>query len=396
MKILRWIIPLTLFFNIVIGQNFGRFEVPEDEAQSEVEEPVRASRSVVALEEPIDPASYIIGPGDEIGLNILTSETLTFPLTVTPTGDLFIPAVGVCHVAGMTLEQAIGQVQTFINEKAYPNARSHMVLLNMRQFKLFVSGAVTKPGFVNVTPATRLDEVIEMSEGFHQLAKEFEIVITRSTGLKETVNYHRYLLEGKLDANPIFLEGDMVLIPFGKIIDNGIVVRGSVAGSGYDIISNNETLDQYIKRQIVFRNNADLRNVTIKRESGESYKLIVVSPDEFENTVILPGDAINFMWERGVMVNGFVKAPGGFTYYPGYSVADYISLSGGNLVNGNPEKTKVAFPDGRVEYGLEVIPEPGTIITVPRTFKDIFIGDSNLLTLIATVATLYLTFLATV
>ncbi len=387
-----FLIVLSLGLN---AQNYGRFETPSNEADALDEVTTEVTRQYFALEKPIDPETYILGPGDEIGLNILTSVTLTYPLTVTPTGDLFIPAVGVCHVAGLSLSASVKKVKAFINENAFPNANSHMALINMRQFKLYVSGAVTNPGFVNVTPVTRLDEIIEISEGFHQLAKEFEIKIIRGSGKTESINFHKYLLESDLGSNPTFLEGDKVLVPFGSIVDNGIVVRGSVAGSGYDIISTGETLEQYIKRQIVFRNNADLRNVTIKRENGNSYELLVVSPKDFEKTTIKAGDAVNFMWERGVMVNGFVQAPGGFSYYPGYSVADYISLSGGNLINGNPEKTKVYFADGRVEYGLDVIPEPGTVITVPRTLKDIFLGDSHLLAILTTVATLYLTFLAT-
>lgn len=402
MKLLFRAIALSAIISVVFTQDFGRLKTPliedEQQEQEQEQEPVpwlNMQSEVIALEKAIDPTAYVLGPGDEIGLNILTHETITISLVVTPTGDLFIPSVGVCHVAGLTLSEAIEKVRLFIHEKAYPKAQSHMVLLNTREFKLLVSGAVNLPGFVIITPLTRLDGAVAQAEGFHQLAKEFEIEITRKNGQSEIINFHKYLLDGDLSANPTFLEGDRIRIPFGEIVDNGIVVRGSITGAGYDIISDGETLGNYIKRQVVFSNNTDLENVTISREASSSASHLIIDPNDFNSTVLHAGDVVNFMWERGVTVTGFVQDPGGFTYYPGFSVSDYISLAGGNMPNGNPRRATIHHLDGRIDRSETTVLLRGDIIYVPRTNKDIFIGNMSVLAVVTAMLTIYLTYLRT-
>jgi protein involved in polysaccharide export with SLBB domain len=269
-----------------------------------------------------------------------------------------------------------------------------MVLINPRQFLVQINGAVKEPGFIAVTPLTRLNEIIKEAGGYHQLAKEFEIQVNRSNRKNEVINYHDFILDGDLVSNPTFLEGDKILVPFGDLEKEGIVVRGSISGAGYDIISKGETLEKYIRRQVTFSKNADLQNVSLTRMENGTIHHMVVSPLNFGKTILRAQDEINFNWERGVMVNGFVRTPGGFSYYPGYSVADYISLAGGNTVKGNPSRVTVLHNDGSMEVGDRVIVRRGDVIYIPRTRKDILLGDMSVLGIFTAVLTLYLTFLS--
>jgi protein involved in polysaccharide export with SLBB domain len=394
MLMIKRIMLIAVFTALGFAQNFGPRAVPGDETGQETDQMASFGSEKFALEQVIDPVKYILAPGDEIGLNIQTAINQTLSLTITPTGDLFIPAVGVCHLAGYTLAQGSTVVSEYVLKNAFPNAQVHMVLVYPRKFLIQVSGAVSRPGFVEITPLTRLDEVIFKTEGFHQLAKEHEILIHRNSGEEDAVNFHDYLLTGNLAANPVFLEGDRIEVPFGDLDKNGIVVRGSVSGAGYDIISDEETLGHYIKRKVIFNKNSDLDNVTLSRETSSVLTQLTVNPKDFDNTELLAGDVINFMYERGVTVTGFVQAPGGFAYYPGYSVSDYIALAGGNAVNGNPGATRVSHLDGSVDKGDGVIVMSGDIIFVPRTMKDIFIGDMSILAVVTAFVTIYLTFLS--
>ena len=63
-------------------------------------------KDVASLESAISPDKYILGPGDELGISIIMGENLTLPTKVTPTGDLFIPSVGLVNVSGQTLDES--------------------------------------------------------------------------------------------------------------------------------------------------------------------------------------------------------------------------------------------------------------------------------------------------
>ena len=103
-------------------------------------------KDVASLENAISSDKYILGPGDELGISIIMGENLTVPTKVTPTGDLFIPSVGLVNVSGETLDEARKKIKAFIIENAFPNAKVNIALLNIRKFQMQVVGAVNSSG----------------------------------------------------------------------------------------------------------------------------------------------------------------------------------------------------------------------------------------------------------
>ena len=393
MHLLKSLLLVILLALNLGGQSFGQGE----ETEIENDEPValELNNETFALEQTIDPNKYIVGPGDEFGLNILTNINMTFPLKVTPTGDLFIPAVGIVHVAGSNLTDVIKLVKSFVHTQAYPGAKVDLVLINLRKFRVQIAGAVNKPGFIIANPRERLSDIVERAEGFHQLAREFSIEVKRMDGTRLTLNYLKFLRDGDLDDNPTFQEGDKITVPFGDMKTEGIVLRGAVEGSGYDIIAPNEMLGYFLQRRVKFNKNADLESIVITRKrSGENIFVNIETQDLF-TTELNAGETIDIQWEKGVMVNGFVLAPGGFEFFPGYTAADYISMAGGNTDKGNPNRCNVRHRDGTDDTGQGVMIRRGDVIIVPRTTKDYLIGDLSALQIIVSLMTIYLTFLAT-
>jgi len=396
MKFIMKFVALLLIVTSLNAQNYESQKAPRGEvADPEVDE-YGSLQKKIPLESSINPETYLLGPGDEIGISIQAGESIVKPLTVTPTGDLFIPTVGICSVAGLSLAEAKKTVQEYVTTQAYPSAKVDMVLVEPRHFLLQVVGAVNQPGFIEVTPVSRLDDVIEEAGGFHQLAEEYSVRVARADGTVSVINFLEFLNKGDLDSNPTFVEKDKITVPFGDLNKSGVVIRGSVDGTGYDIIASGETLGSYIKRQVKFGPNADLKNVTLSRSENDDVQHLVISPDNFDLTELEAKDEINFLWERGIMVNGFVQTPGGFNYYPGYSVADYISLAGGNSINGDPRRVYVIHQNGQREYGDQVTVMRGDVVYVPRARKDVFFGEMSVLGVTVAFLTIYLTYLSSI
>ncbi|MDQ6812383.1 MAG: polysaccharide biosynthesis/export family protein, partial [Bacteroidota bacterium] len=58
------------------------------------------------------PVGYIIGPNDEININIYGYQEAKYSLKVGPEGDINIPYVGVMYVAGLSIEQATAKIRS--------------------------------------------------------------------------------------------------------------------------------------------------------------------------------------------------------------------------------------------------------------------------------------------
>jgi len=347
------------------------------------------------LENTIDPREYIIGPGDEFAFNMLSSDGIvSLVLKISPTGEVLIPAVGVIFIDKMTLVNAFKEIKTKCLDK-YGNAKINLSLKSLRQFKILIAGAVKYPGFYPVNTIDRLSDLVEKSGGFHQLAKEYNIMIQRSSGTTENINYINYILNGDLNENPQFIEGDQIFVPFGNIEEEAVAIRGSIKGNGYEMILEKESLQHLIRRKIEFSKNTDISNVVITRFEDDNMKIIFIAPNEFHLTILKPGDIIDFSENRSVMVNGFVKTPGKYKYSPGYVAADYIGIAGGNLIEGNAKKVIIYHKDGTQDMGQSILIQRGDIIVIPQTKVSLVIGKLSLLELTSVILTIYLTYLAT-
>ncbi len=383
-----------LVLSCLYGQKYGRYQYEEKEKTDDVYYSIDEEEIVFAQEQVIDPDFYIVGPGDKLILNILTADNINMTLQVNPTGELLIPSVGVIPVAGKSLSTVIKEVEQFVIKEAYLNAKVNLSLLTLRNFKIQIKGAVNTPGFYIITPITRLHEIIEYAEGFHQFAQEFSIVVEHTDQSQSNIDFFNFWSDGNLNHNPTFLEGDVIKVPFGDIKNEGIVIRGSVDNRGYDIIKSGETLENYLRRRTKFMETANLDNIVITRKGAGGIEFIMVSPGQFSTTILQAGDIVDILSERGVMVNGFVQAPGGYKYYSGYVVADYISMAGGNSIEGDPEKVFTRHQDGSIEKGQLVVVKRGDVIIVPRTTINVIFGEMSLLQIITSVASILLTYIA--
>ncbi len=390
---------LLFIAHVITGQDnrFGQLNLLKENTDVKAGETIQAVQSfeeTFSLEKPIIPDKYILGPGDELGVNILMGENLTLPIKVTPTGDVFIPSVGVVNVSGKTLRQGIGKIKEYILENAYPNAKVSIALVNIRYFQIQVIGAVNNPGFVRASAVDRLDRIITRAKEFHQLAREFEIKVIRKSGVVEKINHLNFVRNGDLSQNPTFLEGDIIFVPFGDVSAESVALRGAVIGTGYDIIEPEETLLQFLTRRIKLDTYSDLQSVIITRSGTKSESYIRVLPNEFSQFKLTAGDIIDILRERGIMVNGYVQKPGAYEFIPGYSISDYISIAGGNTLEGDPDRAMVYHTDGSIGKGRDTLLNRGDVIVVPRTFLNTFVGRLSILQMTAYIFSIYMSYLA--
>lgn len=405
MKKYRLLIVNLLLIYISLAQNVDRFgrqketamEFPSLKEKRELTGPSAKISTIqpqdlemIPIEKAINPDDYIVGPGDQFGISINTFENFDFITYVGPAGDILIPTVGVVNVHNLSLKEAIRRIKEFVLNEGYKVAEVYVSLLNVRHFKIQISGAVNDPGFYIVTPLTRLDEIIELASGFHPFAKEFTIEILDDEKVVNTIDYIDYQITGNLANNPNFSEGMRIFVPYGDIEKEGIVIRGSIYNSGYDIIKPNETLGEFINRRAIFIETVDLKSISITRGN----QFIEVVPAFLFDTKLQAGDIIDISTEKGVSVNGFVQVPGSYKFFPGYTCADYIGLAGGNSPEGNVNRAVVKHLDGTVERGPEVTICRGDLIIVPRSLSQWFVGNTSIFQITASVFSIILTFIA--
>ncbi|NOZ08922.1 MAG: hypothetical protein GXO91_08635 [FCB group bacterium] len=292
--------------------------------------------SETALEATIDPETYIVGPGDEFAMNLISSDgVFTYSLLISPTGDVLIPAIGTVSVDHLKLKQAIELIRQSCLKK-YANASVYLTLIAIRQFKVLVIGTLESPGFVTVTPLTRVSDIFDnLGDNIdRELLSSRNIKLLRDNDVYP-VDLMKYKMFGDTMQNPQVQMGDIIEI--GMKTEEVGIFGGVLLPGTYEFVKN-ESLESLIKLAGGFTPNADPGKIEITRFVNDTDKVIlnISTADAFAGTILAPEDHIVVRLKRDykrqdlVTVEGEVKFPGRYSIDVGKTtIREIINRAGG-------------------------------------------------------------------
>jgi polysaccharide biosynthesis/export protein len=170
----------------------------------------------------INKADYVLGPGDQLQLNMYgQTDLFSGPSTVLVDGTISLPFVGRVPVAGRTVKEVEVAV-TDLYKKYFKRPYITIVLAKPRQLTLAVSGEVVKPGtypFTGVDQIPTVSQLLKLSGGVTPAADLRNVQIRRSKfgapGVYEniSVNLMKLIQEGDISQDIRMRDGDIVFIP---------------------------------------------------------------------------------------------------------------------------------------------------------------------------------------
>ena len=119
----------------------------------------------MALEEPIDPKEYRLGPADLLNFKVWGNIEIEAIIRVGPDGKISIPTIGEFKVSGMTVFQADSLIKRK-SLKSYENSTTSLSVIQLRMHKVLISGAVNLPGVFELSSIDRLSTLIAYADGF--------------------------------------------------------------------------------------------------------------------------------------------------------------------------------------------------------------------------------------
>lgn len=300
------------------------------------------------LEREVDPKEYILGPGDELHVLILTSKPLHFSVTVSPQGHLLIPNVGMIDVKDKTLDEAEKVIKQEI-KKTYSGDDIFIDLKEIRKFKVSVIGKIIKTGTIPTTAADRVSEVIDLAGGLEPDASWRKIKILRE-GCTDPipVDLVRFFMLNDEKSNPFVRGGDKIIIP-PKNEHLTIEISGEVAFPGEFEYVEGDSLSTLIKFAIgnlesAFLDSVEIARFELKSDFANSFYVDISSWAEniysqpvLKNDIPLqPGDKVfvrkKTEWynTKTVIVTGEVRYPGKYPIlHKDMRLLDLITMAGG-------------------------------------------------------------------
>ncbi|UCH83828.1 MAG: SLBB domain-containing protein [Candidatus Latescibacterota bacterium] len=280
---------------------------PGEDAEEKASAPEIPAALSASLEGPIDPATYVLGPSDEVLLIVRGPKTTTYQLRVFPEGNIVLPNVGAFPAAGLTLVECKEGVRKELR-RFYPTIEIDLQLTVPRRFVVFVVGEVTNPGGVELVAPARVGRAVLQAGGVTDGGSLRRIEILEDGKTIRKVDLYRFLRSGDFDQNPYLKEGQSVYVP--PRAWKAAIVGEVRKPAQYEILSG-ETAADLVAFAEGFASTADSTRLLLERiQPGDEITTHTIEGDEaqtFElkdmDVVVVP-DLVSYHMVEPVEVYG--------------------------------------------------------------------------------------------
>jgi polysaccharide export outer membrane protein len=197
----------------------------------------QTSLTTMPVDEPIDPARYVLGPNDVLELHFWGVENFRLRVVVDLEGRGFVPKVGYLILQGKTLAQAQVMLKDSV-ARYFPKLGFGVTLAEPRTFLVQVVDDVAKPGSYPARAIERVATLITRAGGFGPNASRRRIEVKRRDGTVLTADLLLYAITGDVKHNPYVLDGDAIRVPFQTLV---ATIAGAVNRPGrYELVGSSD------------------------------------------------------------------------------------------------------------------------------------------------------------
>jgi protein involved in polysaccharide export with SLBB domain len=281
------------------------------------------------------PKGYIIGPGDELLIDLTGENIASYKLKVNPEGIINLEYVGKVSVSGLSIEEATSKIRNKM-EGTYPGLKSNRTQLsvnlgNIRSIKITIIGEVTKPGSYTLPSLSTVFNALYASGGPNENGSFRKIEVIRNNKVITTIDIYNFLLKGIQQYNVRLEDQDVIRVP---VYQTRVEITGNVKRPAFYETLPEEKLSDVLSFAGGFSMQAYTASVKAFQNTERERRIIDIPKSKFDSYVPKNGDqyiveSILNRFENRVEIRGAVFRPGYFELKPGLTVKMLIEEAQG-------------------------------------------------------------------
>lgn len=281
------------------------------------------------------PSSYIIGPDDEILLDISGDNEASYKLPVSPDGNITVEYVGKIAVSGLSVAAAKNKIQQRLSG-TYPAIRSGNTQIdvnigNIRTIRITLTGAATKPGTYSLPSLATVFNALYAAGGPGENGTYRKIQVIRNNQVVTTIDLYDFLANGIQRGNIRLQDQDIIHIPvYGSRVQfEGEVKRPAI----FETVSGESLLD-LVKYAGGFSEDAYTAKIKVLQKTDKERSVKDIYADQFADYSPKAGDQfiVEPILERfanRVSILGAVFRPGLYGMEPGMTLKQLLEQADG-------------------------------------------------------------------
>ena len=257
------------------------------------------------------PQNYVLGPGDQVIVDVYGASQKSQQLEVSPDGVIVVEGYGPIQVSGLTVAAAQRKLRATLGSR-YKSSSMNVSVGQTRTIMVNVMGEVKAPGTYTLSAFSTVFHALYMAGGINDLGTLRSIKVYRQGRLISTVDVYQYILNGRLAGNVRLQENDMIIVgPYEALVN----IRGHIKRPMIYEMRPTESVAQVIKYAGGFSSDAFKKSVRLVRKSGERYSVHTIEEFDMSGFKVADGDSIGVdamveRFENMVEVKGAVFRPG--------------------------------------------------------------------------------------
>jgi len=280
------------------------------------------------------PKSYVIGPDDELLIDLTGDNEANYNLKVTPDGTIRLQYVGLISVGGLTIEEATSKIRAAMS-KTYPGLRTGrsniaVNLGNIRSIKVTIIGESVKPGSYTLSSLSTVFNALYASGGPNKNGSFRKIQVIRNSKVVANVDVYDFLLKG-IQKSVRLQDQDVINIP---VYDTRVEMSGEVKRPALYEALKTESLQNVIDFAGGFTSQAYTANIKVLQNTSKERKIVDVDADHFATYTPANGDKyivekILDRFANRVEISGAVFRPGKYELEKGMTLKQLIQKADG-------------------------------------------------------------------
>jgi protein involved in polysaccharide export with SLBB domain len=280
------------------------------------------------------PVNYVVGPDDQLNINVYGSSLVNWKLDVSLEGNINIPGVGLLNVAGKTIEQATASIKSKLAANNYAVGKGTSVqvsLGNIRSIKVIIVGEVEKPGTYTLPSLATVFNALYSANGPNDNGSFRKIEIIRNNRVIRHLDIYDFLVKGDQKDNIGLQDQDIIRVPTYRI---RVEIKGEIKHHALFEVLPGETLTDVIRFAGGFTDQAYTSVVKVSQISDQQRRITDVVESDYKNYIPLRGDVYTVgrildRFENRVTINGAVFRPGQYELKKGLSLTQLIKEAAG-------------------------------------------------------------------
>ena len=323
------------------------------------------------------PQNYVLGPGDQVVVDIYGASQKTLSLTISPEGTITVPDYGPISVSGLSVAGAQAKLRKTLGSQ-YASSNLQLTVGQTRSIMVNVMGEVKAPGTYTLSAFATVFHALYRAGGINDLGTLRNVKVYRAGKLVTIVDIYEYILNGRLAGNIMLHDNDVIQVgPYDCLVG----ITGNVKRPMFYEMRKNESVSTLLKYAGGFTGDANKKSVRLVRQSGERYAVYNVDEFDMPNFKLADGDAITVdgmidRYENMVEVKGAVFRPGMFQL--GSHVTTVKSLvEAAEGVTEDASTSRVVLHRLLPDRSLETVPVDlqgilnGTVADIPLNNEDV-------------------------